>query len=149
MEHSIYDSVYKETKSVYMDFTVTKSIGKGLVSGWANVAVRADGEFPLDWQGDVILPDTLEEAAINFMLDYRASGTMHDGKDPVGTVVESIVFTLEKQRAIGIPVGFVPEGWFITVKITDPSVFEQVKTGQYRMFSIEGTAKRSRQPFEK
>lgn len=112
-----------------------------LVSGWANVAIDKNGDAPLDWQDDVIAPETLEKAAINFMMDYRESGEMHKGASK-GTVVESIVFTKEKQRAIGIPEGAVPEGWFITVKVHDPEVFAKVKDGTYRMFSIQGTAKR-------
>lgn len=114
---------------------------EGLVSGWANVAINKDGSVPLDWQDDVIAPETLEKAAIGFMLDYRGSGEMHKG-DSKGTVVESIVFTKEKQKALGIPEGTVPEGWFITVKVHDPDVFAKVKDGTYRMFSIQGTAKR-------
>ena len=115
-----------------------------LVSGWANVAIDKDGNAPLDWQDDVIAPETLEKAAINFMLDYRGSGVMHEGESK-GTVVESIVLTKEKQQAIGIPEGTVPEGWFITVKVHDPDVFAKVKDGTYRMFSIQGTAKRIKQ----
>ena len=75
------------------------------------------------------------------MMDYRGSGAMHEG-DSKGIVVESIVFTKEKQAAIGIPEGTIPEGWFITVKILDPVVFEQVKNGTFKMFSIQGHAKR-------
>ena len=114
---------------------------EGLVSGWANVAVQPDGTPPLDWQDDIIRPEVLERAAINFMMDYRGSGVMHEG-EVKGIVVESIVFTKAKQAAIGIPEGVIPEGWFITVKVLDPSVFEQVKNGIYRMFSIQGNAKR-------
>jgi hypothetical protein len=138
------------TEEVPFDDSVTLSVGfdvykarddEQLVSGWANVAINKDGSVPLDWQDDVIAPATLEKAAINFMLDYRGSGEMHKG-DSKGTVVESIVFTKEKQAAIGIPEGVVPEGWFITVKVHDPEVFAKVKDGTYRMFSIQGTAKR-------
>lgn len=112
-----------------------------LVSGWANVSVNADGSVPLDWQDDVIAPETLEKAAIAFMIDYQESGVMHKG-DSVGTVVESIVFTKEKQEALGIPEGTVPQGWFITVKINDPEVFAKVKDGTYKMFSIQGVCNR-------
>lgn len=113
-----------------------------LVSGWANVSINKDGSIPLDWQDDVIAPDTLEKAAIQFMLDYRDSGVMHDDQPPVGTVVESIVFTKEKQEALGIPDGVVPQGWFITVKVNDPEVFAKVKDGTYKMFSIQGSCNR-------
>lgn len=138
-----YESVPVDD-SVYLsvDFNVYKARDdQQLVSGWANVALDKNGEAPLDWQDDVIAPETLEKAAIQFMLDYRGSGEMHKGNSK-GTVVESIVLTKEKQRAIGIPEGTVPEGWFITVKVHDPEVFAKVKDGTYRMFSIQGTAKR-------
>ena len=137
------DSIYKDEEAQFkVDFTVTKSReDEGLVSGWANVAVNADGSLPLDWQGDIIRPEVLERAAINFMMDYRGSGVMHEGESQ-GVVVESIVFTKEKQLVIGIPDGHVPEGWFITVKITNPDVFQAVKEGRYRMFSIQGSSKR-------
>lgn len=130
--------------SVYLSvgFEISKAReDEQLVSGWANVAIDKDGNAPIDWQDDVIAPETLEKAAINFMLDYRGSGEMHKGNSK-GTVVESIVLTKEKQRAMGIPEGTVPEGWFITVKVHDPEVFAKVKDGTYRMFSIQGTAKR-------
>lgn len=131
-------------ESVYLsvDFNVYKARDdERLVSGWANVALDKNGKAPVDWQDDIIAPSTLEKAAIQFMLDYRGSGEMHKGNSK-GTVVESIVLTKEKQAAIGIPEGTVPEGWFITVKVHDQSTFEKVKDGTYRMFSIQGTAKR-------
>ena len=128
--------------NVDIEFDIYKAReDEGLVSGWANVAIDTNGEPPLDWQDDVIAPETLEKAAINFMLDFRDSGEMHRGNSK-GTVVESIVFTKEKQRVLGIPEGTVPEGWFITVKVHDPEVFAKVKDGTYRMFSIQGSAKR-------
>lgn len=147
---SVYET--RQTESVPFDeaqlavmFDVTKANSdNGLVSGWANVALDKNGEAPIDWQDDIIEPETLEKAAIQFMLDYRESGEMHKGASQ-GVVVESIMLTKEKQQAIGIPEGTVPEGWFITVKVTNPEVFAKVKSGQYRMFSIQGTAKRVEQ----
>lgn len=147
---TVVESVYITEEAAVDDDNICIDIGfdinkaredEGLVSGWANVAINKDGSVPLDWQDDVIAPETLEKAAIGFMLDYRGSGEMHEGESK-GTVVESIVFTKEKQAALGIPEGVVPEGWFITVKVHDPEVFAKVKDGTYRMFSIQGTAKR-------
>lgn len=145
-----YDSVYITEEipvqgddvqlSVMFDVTKAKE-DRGLVSGWANVSANADGSIPLDWQDDVIPPEVLEKAAINFMLDYRESGEMHRG-DTKGVVVESIVLTKEKQECMGIPEGTVPQGWFITVKVLDPEVFAKVKDGTYKMFSIQGKLKR-------
>lgn len=147
---TVVESVYiseefpVDDDNIYIDvgFDIHKAReDEGLVSGWANVAINKDGSLPLDWQDDIIAPATLEKAAIQFMLDYRDSGEMHRG-DSKGTIVESIVLTKEKQAALGIPEGVVPEGWFITVKVHDPEVFEKVKNGTYRMFSIQGSAKR-------
>lgn len=136
-EIPIDDSVY-----IGVDFNLYKAReDEQLVSGWANVALDKDGNAPLDWQDDIIDPCTLEKAAMQFMMDYRSSGEMHKGNSK-GTVVESIVLTKEKQAAMGIPEGTVPEGWFITVKVHDPEVFAKVKDGTYRMFSIQGHAKR-------
>lgn len=129
---------FKVYLNIYKAATVSD---QHLVSGWANVATNADGSKPLDWQGDIIEPAELEKAAIQFMLDYRDSGVNHAGES-TGTVVESIVMTKDKQAAMGIPEGIVPEGWFITVKVNNDEVFQKVKSGEFRMFSIQGTAER-------
>lgn len=145
IEQSVYiteEIPVDESVPVEIGFEVYKAREDAqLVSGWANVSINADGSRPLDWQDDLIEPSTLEKAAIQFMLDYRESGVMH-ANGPVGTVVESIVLTKEKQEALGIPEGIVPQGWFITVKVHDPEVFAKVKDGTYRMFSIQGTCRR-------
>lgn len=133
-----------EQFSIDIDFEFYKSReDERLVSGWASVSVNADGSLPLDWDDDIITPETLEKAAIDFMLDYRDSGVMHEG-DSVGTVVESIVFTKEKQEALGIPDGVMPVGWFITVKVHDAETFAKVKNHTYKMFSIQGTCTRTK-----
>lgn len=145
-ENSVYISYWQNVEEadlgVTMGFEIMKSNEeKGLVSGWANVSINKDGSLPLDWDDDVIPPDILEKAAIDFMLEYRDSGELHKGNSK-GAVVESIVFTKDKQAAIGIPEGTVPVGWFITVKVFDKDVIEKVKDGTYKMFSIQGSAKR-------
>lgn len=134
------ESVYKDD-DVTFTVDIKKSSDQNLVSGWANISIQEDGSIPLDWQGDVIAPEILEKAAINFMLNYRGSGEMHVGGE-VGTIVESIVFTKAKMEAMGIPLGIVPEGWFITVKVHDNEAFAKVKSGEYKMFSIQGKAKK-------
>jgi hypothetical protein len=122
-------------------FDISKSADKNLVSGWASISIQQDGSLPFDWSGDIISPSVLETAAINFMEKYRTSGEMHIGGS-VGIIVESIVFTPDKMEALGLQPGTLPVGWFITVKIKDNEVFAKVKSGQYKMFSIQGKAKR-------
>ena len=67
---------------------------------------------------------------------------MHE-RGGVATLVESVVFTEEKQRAMGIPEGTLPVGWWIGFKVLDADVWEKVKDGTYSMFSIEGEAERA------
>lgn len=128
------------------ELTVMKSDdARRLVFGWANVAVRVDGEQIVDWQEDIIETGELEKAAYEYVAQFGAAGEMHR-RGGVGHVVESIVFTKEKADALGIPPDILPEGWWIGFQITDDEVWEKVKSGEYAMFSIEGTA--IREPVE-
>lgn len=112
-----------------------------LAFGWANVSIRTDGELIEDWQEDIVEPVELENAAYEFVQLYREGGEMHE-RGGVAVLVESVVFTEEKQRAMGIPEGTLPVGWWIGFKVLDADVWEKVKDGTYSMFSIEGEAKR-------
>lgn len=116
------------------------------VFGWASVVAKADGSPVVDLQDDVIEPEELEKAAYDFILKWRDSGDMHDGGPTTGRVIESMVFTLEKQQALGIPAGTMPVGWWLGVHVDDPATFEKVRSGERAAFSIEGQA--VREPIE-
>ena len=126
-------------------FTIAKTEpDKMLVFGWGNVAVDADGTQIEDLQGDVIDPEALEKAAYDHVLNFRNAGERHDpALRKKGRLVESCVFTKEKQAAIGIPPGIVPEGWWVGYKIDDPEAWSKIKKGEYRSFSVEGRGKRT------
>ena len=130
-------------------FTITKTEpDKMLVFGWSNVAVDADGRQIEDLQGDMIDPEELEKAAYDHVLHFRAAGEKHDpGLRHKGRLVESCVFTKEKQAAIGIPPGIVPEGWWVGYKIDDSDAWAKIKSGEYQSFSIGGKGERT--PVEK
>ena len=113
-----------------------------LVFGWASVAKDANGNRPLDWQGDLIDAEDLEQAVYKFNLEFRESNEMHVPGTVNGTLVESIMFTKQKMAAMGIPEGTVPEGWWVGFKISDRDAYLKVKSGIYKMFSIEGSATR-------
>lgn len=112
-----------------------------LAFGWASVAIRVDGEQIEDWQEDMIDPADLENAAYRFVELYREGGEMHERGD-VAVLVESCVFTEEKQKALGLEPGTLPVGWWIGFHVTDRDVWKKVKSGEYTMFSIEGEAER-------
>ena len=121
---------------------------KRLVFGWASISITVDGEQLEDRQHDLIDPEDLEEAAYEYVLNFRDTGEEHiKSLRKKGKLVESCVFTAEKQKAMGIPEGILPVGWWIGFKIEDDDAWERVKNGTYKMFSIEGKA--NRVPVEK
>ena len=121
---------------------------KRLVFGWASVSIKVDGKQLEDLQHDLINPEDLEEAVYEYVLNFRDTGEEHRPHlRKKGKLVESCVFTAEKQKAMGLPEGILPVGWWIGFKIEDDEAWEKVKNGTYRMFSIEGKA--NRVPVEK
>lgn len=122
--------------------TITKKDDeKQYAFGWAKIAVTVDGEQLVDRQEDLVASEDLEETAYKFVEFYREAGEMHE-RGGAGILIESIVFTAEKMRVMGIPEGTLPEGWWVGFHITDADVWEKVKDGTYSMFSIEGRARR-------
>lgn len=123
-------------------FKIMKSDDERMLAfGWASVSMRVDGELIEDWQGDVIEPADLEDAAYEYVMLYREGGEMHE-RGGVAVLVESVVLTQEKMAAMGIPADTLPVGWWIGFKVLDEEVWGKVKDGTYPMFSIEGEAER-------
>lgn len=110
-----------------------------LVFGWANVAIRQDGEVIEDLQGDVVDIQELEQAAYGFNLEFRGLDEMHDGVVK-GRLVESFVVTPEKLEKMALPPDALPLGWWVGFQIEDDTAWELVKSGAYTMFSIAGRA---------
>ena len=112
---------------------------KRLVFGWANVAIRTNGEQIQDRQNDMVDPSDLEEAVYDYVLNFRDAGEEHiQSLRKKARMVESVVFTDEKMKAMGIPAGTVPYGWWIGFYVDDDETWEKIKNGTYRMFSVEG-----------
>ncbi len=107
---------------------------KHCVYGWASV-IEDNGQTVTDRQGDEIDVDELVKAAHEFMSNTRVAGEMHK-KLGVGEVVESMVFTPELQKSMGINLGKV--GWFVGMQINDQAVWDRVKKGELGYFSIGG-----------
>lgn len=109
-----------------------------LVYGWASV-IEDNGRPVVDSQGDVISPRELVKAAHNFVTTSRAAKQMHQG-GKVGEIIESVVFTDEMQKVLGINLGKV--GWWVGMKIHSDDVWKRVKSGELREFSIGGRGQR-------
>ena len=123
-------------------FEITKIGDEQLVFGWLSVAINKQGEVIEDSQGDIIPPDELEKAAYDFVLFSRQAGDMHKRIEGIGEMVESMVFTVEKQQALGIPEGHLPIGWWVGFHITDTDVWKRIKSGELSAFSIGGKGQR-------
>lgn len=124
------------------DFSVVQKFydDEQLVFGWASIAKDKMGNRPFEWQGDIIDAEDLEPAVYDYVLQYRDSNEMHIPDSVNGKLVESIIFTKEKMSAMGLPIGMIPEGWWVGFKIENVEVYKKVKAGIYKMFSIEGSA---------
>lgn len=109
-----------------------------LIFGWASV-VEVNGKLVIDKQGDIILPEDLEKAAYDFVLYSRSGGDMHTKKN-VSRMVESMVFTKQKQDLMGIDLGMV--GWWTGWRVDKPELWAAMKRGERPEFSIGGTGKR-------
>lgn len=136
------DREYDTVMSNFGTMPTEGEVEQQLIFGWANVTLQEDGTPPLDWQGDIIKTEELETAAYNYVLNFGIVNRDHEWSTDCGWIVESMMFTKDKMGALGIPEGTVPEGWWLGFYIPDPEVYAKVKDGTYKMFSIEGSARR-------
>lgn len=105
------------------------------VYGWFSVAKDKDGKVLVDRHGDVIDIADLEIAAGEFVKEWRQGGEGHKGGAP-HKLIASIVTSQEIQKALGIPPGTMPEGWFGGFEISNEA-YSRVAKGELLMFSIE------------
>lgn len=125
---------------------VFKVADRQQVFGWASVISKNENgiQVPIaDTQGDVISADELEKMAYSFVLDSRIGGEMHVRKG-VGKLIESVVLTVEKAKAMGIELPGGVEGWWTGWAISDDEVWSKIKKGEYTAFSIHGKGLRSK-----
>jgi hypothetical protein len=111
---------------------------KQLVFGWSSIST-VDGDLVVDKQGDSIPVDELEAAAYGFVLHSRSASDMHE-KANIGRLVESMVFSKQKQDLLGIDLGM--EGWWTGFRVDDLQTWALVKQGKRPMFSIGGRGQR-------
>lgn len=93
-----------------------------------------------DLQGDILDAREIEDAAHNYLRDYRAIGLQHARKiNDRASVIESWIAPSD----VRIGGETVKAGsWILSVKIDDPELWSLVKSGALRGFSIGGYARR-------
>jgi hypothetical protein len=132
-----------ETKDVRLAFEIVeKSAERRQVFGWASVAQDRDGHPVVDLGGDLLPVAELEKAAYGFVKESRQGGEMHEGA-PQHRLIASVVFTEDVQKALKVPPGTLPVGWFVGFEVT-AEAFERVRKGSRLQFSIQGRARRER-----
>lgn len=102
--------------------------------GWAYVS-KSGGKEVVDYSGQTWPIEEVEKTAHQFVCDCRVGGESHILKGGA-ELVESLVFSAEVQKALGIDLG--KEGWFVGFRITDDALLEKVQKGELSMFSIGG-----------
>lgn len=107
---------------------------KRRVFGFFSVIEENDKEV-IDYHGDVIASDDLEEAAYKYVM-YSGMGDERHDERAKAMLIESMFFSKEKQMALGIDLGKVC--WWGGFYILDDDLWQKVKSGQYPMFSIGG-----------
>lgn len=127
----------------------------------------------VDHSGETVPVAELEKASYGFALKHRAATEMHKRTCPscgavneiasvrkgaclsckgslknaaptvVGQLVEIVVFTAEKRKAMGLPEGSTPDAIWCGFHIDDDDAWEGVKSGKYKMLSFGSRAIRS------
>ena len=121
------------------EFTVAKMAeDRRYFGGWASIIEKA-GEAVVDTQGHIIEEPTLIAAADGFMRSFRAGKVLHQGDADKIEYTESIVFTADVQKALGINLGKV--GWWVGGYARDDATWAAIKDGRLKGLSIGGKAK--------
>lgn len=135
------DWVKKEEITWKREFDIAKiNNDQQLVFGWLSIAFDKSGNQVMDSDQDIIEEVDLEKAAYNHVLKFRKAGENH--QEFIGNLVESMIFTKEKQQALGIPPCILPVGWWVGYYIEKQEAWSKVKTGEYNSFSIGGRGRR-------
>lgn len=119
-----------------------------LVFGFASVITK-NGNPIIDRQGDVLMDTELQDGAHGYMLLGRGGKVSHAGAhvaDPVESMVvtkQSSFPTLLKALDIPMPDELPIEGWWVGFRVNDDGVWNRVKKGDLKSFSIGGTGYRT------
>jgi hypothetical protein len=117
---------------------------KRQIFGWASVT-SVNGQPVVDLQDDVLDLEEIEKAAYSFVQKSRIGGNMHQKEETgpihVSDMIESMVITPEKKKAMGLP-DEVPEGWWVGFKVNDDQTWADAKAGKLAGLSIHGSGRR-------
>ena len=113
-----------------------------LIFGWGYVAIEKDGEQVTDHSGEFVDEETLKDleiATYGFNIGSRKSGFGHKGLAK-GYLAESMFFTKEKLKVLGLSEDALPQGTWLGVWFPDDEDYAKIKKMKSPMFSMEGSA---------
>ena len=113
-----------------------------LLFGWAYVSHNADGTQVVDHSGEFVKEENfgdLEMATYAYNIAFRDGDIRHNCKAS-GVLIESLVMTKEKQKAMGIPDGIVPTGVWLGFYFPEDKDWNTIKSMKKPMFSLYGSA---------
>lgn len=86
-----------------------------------------------DRQGDKVIMEDVEKVAHGFLKDYRAVDEMHEKQTTDADVVESAI-AQEDMTYFGKSI--TKGTWFGAIRINTDEVWDKVKSGEYKAFSV-------------
>jgi len=113
-----------------------------LIFGWGYVAIEKDGKQVIDHSGEFVDEETLKDleiATYGFNIGSRKSGFGHKGLAK-GYLAESMFFTKEKLKVLGLSEDALPQGAWLGVWFPDNEDYAKIKKMKSPMFSMEGSA---------
>ena len=113
-----------------------------IIFGWGYVALEKDGEQVIDHSGEFTDKEALKDleiATYGFNIGSRKSGFGHKGLAK-GYLAESMFFTKEKLKVLGLSEDALPQGAWLGVWFPDDEDYAKIKKMKAPMFSMEGSA---------
>lgn len=110
--------------------------------GWAYMAKDKDGKQIYDHSGEFLKEENFEDlemATYLFNIAYRQADIRHNCVAK-GLLIESVVMTKEKQKAMGIPDGVVPLGVWQGYFFPKEEDWNEIMKMKAPMFSLYGSA---------
>lgn len=112
---------------------------KGIVTGWAYVTTDDSGKQIVDYSGEYVTFDDIEDA---FERAFAPGSEPNPGvlhlADGGGRIIGQITLSSAEREALGFGPG--QEGAIIKVRVTDPKLLALIRAGKLTAFSIEGSA---------
>ena len=120
-----------------------KAILQGVaIEGGSPHLEKADGTQVIDHSKEFVKEENfgdLEMATYAYNIAFRDGDIRHNCKAS-GLLVESLVMTKEKQKAMGIPDGKVPTGVWLGFYFPEDKDWNTIKSMKKPMFSLYGSA---------